>query len=122
MRGVLGADRKVGAIAVGDEISTGSTVQFQVRDAASANEDLSELLEGVSARGALMFTCDGRGSNLFGTAGHDAEMVSDVTGAALAGMFCAGEFGPVGGTNFVHGFTASIALFETTTAADRLTD
>ena len=115
VRGVLGADRKVGAIAVGDEISTGSTVQFQVRDAASANEDLSELLGGVSARGALMFTCDGRGSNLFGTAGHDAEMVSDHTGAALAGMFCAGEFGPVGGINFVHGFTASIALFATTT-------
>lgn len=111
IRGVLGADRKVGALAIGDEIPVGATVQFQVRDALSADEDLRELIDGRRAGGALVFTCNGRGSNLFGEPGHDAEVVTEVTGAAVAGMFCAGELGPVATTNFVHGFTASIALF-----------
>jgi len=31
-------------------------------------------------------------------------------GLPLAGFNCTGEIGPVGGKNFLHGFTASIAL------------
>lgn len=111
VRGVMGADRKVGALAIGDEIEVGATVQFQVRDASSADEDLRELIKGRRAGGALVFTCNGRGVQLFGDPSHDADVVSEATGAAVAGMFCAGEFGPVGGQTFVHGFTASMALF-----------
>ena len=111
IRGVIGADRAIGAIAVGDQMEVGATVQFQVRDAVSADEDLRAMLDGRSADGALVFTCNGRGSHLFGVAGHDAEVVSELTGAPVGGMFCAGEVGPVGGRNFVHGFTASVALF-----------
>ena len=112
IRGVLGVDRATGAVAVGDTIAVGSTVQFQVRDAASADEDLHALLSGRAARGALVFTCNGRGRRLFGTPDHDATVVGDLLGtSALAGMFCAGELGPVGGRNAVHGFTASIAIF-----------
>src|SRR5690242_20443458 len=65
VRNVLGADRDLGAIAVGDAVDVGSTVQFQVRDAASADEDLRSLLSGHHATGALVFTCNGRGSHLF---------------------------------------------------------
>jgi small ligand-binding sensory domain FIST len=87
-------------------------VQFQVRDATSADDDLHAALSGRTARGALVFTCNGRGHRLFGTPDHDATVVADVLGTtALAGMFCAGELGPVGGRNAVHGFTASIAIF-----------
>lgn len=112
IRGVIGADRNTGAVAVGDVVSVGSTVQFQVRDASSADEDLHELLAGRDASGALLFTCNGRGQHLFGVADHDASVVSDVLGSpALAGMFCAGEIGPVGSRNALHGFTASLALF-----------
>jgi small ligand-binding sensory domain FIST len=112
IRGVLGGDREAGAVAVGDEVEVGATVQFQVRDAASADEDLRELMAGRAAAGALVFTCNGRGSALFGVPDHDAEVVSEsLAPAPVAGMFCAGELGPVGGRNFVHGFTASIALF-----------
>ena len=112
IRGVLGVDRATGAVAVGDTIAVGSTVQFQVRDATSADEDLHALLTGRAARGALVFTCNGRGRRLFGTPDHDATVVGDLLGtSALAGMFCAGELGPVGGRNAVHGFTASIAIF-----------
>jgi small ligand-binding sensory domain FIST len=90
----------------------GSTVQFQVRDAASADQDLHALLSGRAARGALVFTCNGRGRRLFGTPDHDAIVVGDLLGtSAVAGMFCAGELGPVGGRNAAHGFTASIAIF-----------
>ena len=112
IRGVLGVDQGTGAVAVGDVVPVGSTVQFQVRDATSADDDLHAVLTGRSAAGALVFTCNGRGRRMFGTPDHDATVVGDLLGtAAIAGMFCAGEFGPVGGRNAVHGFTASIAIF-----------
>jgi small ligand-binding sensory domain FIST len=113
IRNVLGGDREAGAIAVGDDVELGATVQFQVRDAASADEDLRELLAGEHASGALVFTCNGRGIRLFGEPDHDAEVIdAHVEGGATAGMFCAGEVGPVGGRSFLHGFTASVLLFE----------
>ena len=112
IRGVLGVDQRTGAVAVGDHIEIGSTVQFQVRDAATADEDLQHLLAGQRADGALLFTCNGRGTNLFPEPHHDARLVSELLGGApVGGMFCAGEVGPVGGRSFVHGFTASLALF-----------
>jgi small ligand-binding sensory domain FIST len=116
VRTVLGGDRDHGAIAVNDVLDVGVTVQFHVRDADSADEDLRQLL-GERAQspvpdGALLFTCNGRGRHLFGLPDHDAGLLADVLGPVpTAGMFSAGELGPVGGRNFVHGFTASIALF-----------
>jgi len=113
IRTVMGGDRDVGAIAVGDNVDIGATVQFQVRDATSADQDLRELLSGKRAQSALVFTCNGRGTHLFGTPDHDALVVNaHVDGGATAGMFCAGEVGPIGTRSFLHGFTASILLFE----------
>jgi small ligand-binding sensory domain FIST len=112
IRNVIGGDRNLGAVAVGDVVEVGSTVQFQVRDAASADEDLHTLLAGRRAQGALVFTCNGRGTHLFGRPDHDAAAVDAVVeGGATAGMFCAGELGPIGGRSFLHGFTASVLLF-----------
>ncbi|MEX1007531.1 MAG: FIST N-terminal domain-containing protein [Acidimicrobiia bacterium] len=117
VRNVVGADPESGALAVGDEVSVGQTVQFHVRDAAAAHEDLHALLAGHDAaehdaKGALLFTCNGRGRSFFGAPDHDAGMVDALLGPLpLAGALCAGEIGPVGGRNFVHGFTASLALF-----------
>jgi small ligand-binding sensory domain FIST len=114
IRGVLGVNRDTDALAVGDRIPVGSTVQFQVRDASSADTDLHQLLADRGSRGdaALLFTCNGRGSHLFQTPDHDAGAVAEhLDGAPLAGMFCAGEIGPIGGRSFLHGFTASIAIF-----------
>jgi len=112
IRAVVGVDRDTGAVAVGDHVQLGQTVQFQIRDAASADEDLSKLLEGKSAAGALLFTCNGRGTNMFAEADHDAALIHEALHAPLAGMFCAGEIGPVGSRNYLHGFTASIVLFD----------
>jgi small ligand-binding sensory domain FIST len=112
IRNVIGADRSTGAMAVGDEVAVGTTVQFHLRDAISAHEDLCRLMSGRRAEAALMFTCNGRGTRMFGRPDHDASVVSQALGSVpAAGMFAAGEFGPVGGANFVHGFTTSLALF-----------
>jgi small ligand-binding sensory domain FIST len=119
IRAVLQADPETGAISVGDVLTVGQTVQFQVRDAATADADLKGLLAerlgqtgGRDPVGALLFTCNGRGANLFGTPDHDVTALRDsVPGLPVAGMFCGGEIGPIGGKNFLHGFTASVALF-----------
>jgi small ligand-binding sensory domain FIST len=112
VRNLLGVDQDSGAIAVGDRLQIGQTVQFQVRDADAADEDLRVLLEPVSGEAALLFTCNGRGIRFFGSADHDASVVEEQLGRVpLAGAFCAGEIGPIGGRNFLHGFTASVAVF-----------
>jgi small ligand-binding sensory domain FIST len=112
VRSVVGADRRQRALAVGDRVEVGTTVQFQVRDAVAADEDLRAMLADATGDAALVFTCNGRGRRLFGESDHDARVVHDTLGApALAGMFCAGEFGPIGGRSFVHGFTASVLVF-----------
>lgn len=111
VRTVVGADPNSGALRVADVVEVGSTAQFQVRDAVSADDDLRRMVGGRSADAALVFTCNGRGTNLFPEPHHDASAVSDaLDGAPVAGMFCAGELGPIGGHNFMHGFTASIVL------------
>ena len=119
IRGVVGADPESGAMALGDEIEVGQTVQFHVRDADSADQDLRRALDRESAAlggrrpaGALLFTCNGRGSRLFSEPDHDAGLIAKMLGEIpVAGFFCAGELGPVGRRNFLHTFTASIALF-----------
>ena len=112
VRNVLGGDQATGSVVVGGDIMVGQTVQFHVRDAAAADEDLREMLSGEEAAAALLFTCNGRGRQLFGVADHDAGLLDQLLGPLpVAGAFCAGEVGPVGGRNFLHGFTASIALF-----------
>jgi small ligand-binding sensory domain FIST len=119
VRGVAGADPESGAIAVAGEVEVGQTVQFHIRDAESADEDLRRTLERAAtalgdrrAAGALLFTCTGRGSRMFGAPDHDAGLLAQTLGQIpVAGFFCDGELGPVGGRNFLHTFTASIALF-----------
>lgn len=112
IRSVMGADAGTGAIAIGATVDVGSTLQFQVRDATTATDDLVAMLSGESATAALTFTCNGRGEHLFGRPGHDAELIHELTGSrATSGMFCAGEFGPIRTENHLHGFTASTLLF-----------
>src|SRR5215203_2358754 len=115
VRGLLGADPETGSIAVADSVEIGQTLQFHVRDAASADEDLELLLVPVSRwrpRGVLLFSCNGRGRGFFGEPDHDAARVAAATAEApMAGFFAQGELGPIGGRNFLHTFTASMAVF-----------
>jgi small ligand-binding sensory domain FIST len=113
VRNVMGADAEGGDIAIGGVAEVGSTIQFHVRDADSADEDLRRLLSDQHGTAALVFTCNGRGSHMFGEPDHDARLVHDqVSRGAVAGMSCAGELGPIGRRNFVHTFTASVVLFD----------
>ncbi|MDX6600025.1 MAG: hypothetical protein QOE87_3912 [Gaiellales bacterium] len=116
VRGVLGADSTSGALAIGDLPRVGQTVRLHVRDAESASRELDQMLarqhSEEPASAALLFACNGRGRNLFAQADHDAAAVARLLGSdAVAGCFCQGELGPVGGRTFVHGYTASVALW-----------
>jgi small ligand-binding sensory domain FIST len=119
IRNLIGADPNSGVVAVGAFPRTGQTMQFQRRDAAAANEDMLAMLnhahEHLKERqifGGCLCSCNGRGSQLFGYPNHDAGMIQRRLGPLpLAGFFCNGEIGPVGDKNFLHGYTASLALF-----------
>jgi small ligand-binding sensory domain FIST len=118
VRNVVGVDRDSGAIAVGDLVRVGITVQFHVRDADTAHEDLDTMLRAMVRKhgtGALLFTCNGRGTRMWPEPNHDVRTIQSILGPMpLAGMFCAGECGPIGGRNFIHGHTASLAVFRPT--------
>jgi small ligand-binding sensory domain FIST len=112
LRNVVGADRSTGALAVDDRVPLGSTVRFHRRDSVTAHDELDLLLHDRRAEAALLFTCNGRGTRLFDAADHDAALLKGAFGPIPVGGFsAAGETGPIGGRNFVHGFTASMALF-----------
>ncbi|MEA2289660.1 MAG: hypothetical protein QOD55_1657 [Solirubrobacteraceae bacterium] len=119
VRGLLGADPEHGTVAVGAPVAPGTVVRMHARDALSADRDLRdalglrlEALGGTAPAGALLFTCNGRGRSLFGIPDHDAAaLAEELGGAPAAGFFAAGEIGPVGGDPFLHGFTATVAVF-----------
>lgn len=114
IRNVLGFNQSNGAMVINDLVRVGQTVQIHVHDAAAARHDLKQRLDTArtaDASGALVFSCNGRGTRLFDSRSEDARAVSaHVPPECVAGMSCAGELGPVGGRNFVHGYTASVGL------------
>ena len=119
VRGVLGADPDSGSLAVAASVRPGQVLRLHARDAQSADEDFRRALrlhvEALGDRppaGAIVFSCNGRGSSMFGVPDHDAAAVHhELRGAPAAGFFAAGEIGPVGGRSFLHGFTATVAVF-----------
>jgi small ligand-binding sensory domain FIST len=119
IRNLIGGDPNSGVLAIAALPRAGQMMQFQRRDAAAATEDMNELLERTKKQlgettiyGGCLCCCNGRGKGLFGAPNHDAELVQKQLGAVgIAGFFCNGEIGPVGGKNYLHGFTASLALF-----------
>jgi small ligand-binding sensory domain FIST len=127
IRGIAGIDQRRGGIVVGDLVDVGRTVRFQLRDANTADSDLRDTLKHFRDRSridnvesVLLFSCNGRGRSMFATADHDPVVVRDVLGTEqVAGFFAAGEIGPVGGHNHVHGLTASMLVFGSGAAADR---
>jgi len=116
IRGLMGIDQENGAIAIGDSVMEGETIQFHLRDVITAQEDLEMLLIPQMFRqppsGGLLFTCNGRGTRLYDHPNGDISIIQNsIQNVRLAGFFCAGEIGPVGNQNFVHGQTVSLALF-----------
>lgn len=125
VRNLLGADQGTGALAVGADLRPMQAVQFVLRDARTAEEDLERQLDrrrraGGAARpaGALLFSCVGRGAGLFGRPDHDTALFEEKLGPVpLGGFFCNGEIGPVGGSTYLHGYTSAFAIFRESGAA-----
>jgi small ligand-binding sensory domain FIST len=119
VRNLIGIDEETGSLAIGDLVDEGQTVQFHIRDAESAKEDLRLLLESRKREmgehhpeAALLFSCNGRGRRFFGAPHADVGAIRERLGnIPVAGFFAQGEIGPIGRKNFLHGFTASVALF-----------
>jgi len=126
IRVILGVDPRVGAIAIGDRVRSGQTVQFHLRDAQTSAEDLRSALRRYCLErnlgqdpalspqpcGALMFACLGRGKGLYGVPNFDSQQFREILGEVpLGGFFCNGEIGPVGGSTFLHGYTSCFGIF-----------
>jgi small ligand-binding sensory domain FIST len=137
VRDLMGVSKDSGEIAIREHVRVGQTVQFHLRDARSADEDLAMLLDAQRLYspplGALLVTCNGRGRRMFAHPNHDAAAFArlftpddpgeklarggnplsadGISAAPLAGMFATGEIGPVGDEVHTHGFTACAAVF-----------
>ncbi|GLV57900.1 hypothetical protein KDH_47350 [Dictyobacter sp. S3.2.2.5] len=118
VRQLFGVDRSTGALAIGTQSRVGQTIQFQLRDATSADLDLHELLAQARIKlgdnqpiAGILCTCNGRGVGMFGVPDHDASVIAREFGQMpLSGLFCNGEIGPIGKRTFLHGLTASLGL------------
>ena len=113
----MGFDPDSGSLMVGASLRVGHTMQFQLRDAETSEEDLKSLLErsersqGGPAEGAILVSCCGRGKNLYGKPDHDVRMIQYARGPLpLAGFFANGEIGPIGAKNYIHGYTSSLVI------------
>ncbi len=119
VRNLVGADQSSGALAVGDRVRVGQTVQFQIRDAQASRDDLRAMLDEVAERlngrrpaFGCYFDCAGRGRGLFGVPDHDVTLIRERLGEfPLAGFFGNGEFAPIGRRNFFHNYTGALVIF-----------
>jgi small ligand-binding sensory domain FIST len=131
IRNILGVSPDNGALAVGELPRVGQSVRFHLRDALSSAEDLDTRMGEYRGRleatpgsarpaGALLFSCLGRGQNLYGRPDHDTDAFRECLGdVPLGGFFAQGEIGRVHGTTHLHGFTSSFAVFRAPAAATR---
>ena len=119
VRNLIGVDRVASVLGIGALVEVGTALQFHLRDARAAADDLHVMLDrcqtllgDTGAAGALMFSCVGRGAWLFGQPDHDSTSFQGVVGPApLGGFFCNGEIGPVRGSSHMHGYTSSFGVF-----------
>lgn len=119
IRNIIGLDSRGEALAVGEILKEGQTVQFHLRDSQTSSQDLSDMLDqyvggeiGTASAGALLFQCLGRGEYLYGRPDHDTDMFRQKVGdVPLSGFFCNGEIGQVGGSTYLHGYTSSFGVF-----------
>lgn len=118
IRNIVGIDPELGALAIAEGVEVGQTIQFQLRDPGTSRQELRRLLQQrltshpLPPAGGLLFNCTGRGKALYGAAHQDVKLIQTIGGKLpIGGFFCNGEIGPVNGTNLLHSYTASLALF-----------
>lgn len=114
IRDLAGMDPNGGAMALQGRCRNYQVVQFHLRDARTSAQDLDRRLRALResasadrARGALLFSCLGRGRSLYGSANHDTDAFAAAMGSVpVGGFFAGGEIGPVSGRTFLHGYTS----------------
>jgi small ligand-binding sensory domain FIST len=129
IRNVLGADQEKGIISIGEMLQEGQTVQFHLRDSQTSSENLTKMLQSYDnnltneeGAGALLFSCLGRGSYLYGKPDHDTNLFVERLGdLPLTGFFCNGEIGPVGESTYIHGYTSAFGIVRPMDTVDAMT-
>ncbi len=114
IRNLVGVDPENRLLAIGDYAEPGTMLQFARRDGQSAREDLLRMARdtreraGGTIRGALYFSCLGRGRNLFGEESAELKLIGEVLGETpLAGFYANGEISH----NRLYGYTGVLTLF-----------
>ncbi|MBI3548663.1 MAG: FIST C-terminal domain-containing protein [Elusimicrobia bacterium] len=124
IRNIIGLDPHRGTLSIGAMLRLGQFVQFHLRDKRTSAEDLRQRLEQYAGskpltqpRGALLFSCLGRGEHLYGVANHDTDaFLKSVGQLPISGFFSNGEIGPVGGATYLHGYTSCFGILRPVTA------
>ena len=114
VRNLVGIDPTNKLVAIGDTAREGSRIMFCRRDDLSAAEDMKRMLESIKSglfrkpRGAVYYSCIGRGANLFGQSSEELSMIQDSLGdIPLVGFFGNGEISH----NRVYAYTGVLTLF-----------
>jgi len=118
IRNIVGVNDEERGIQVAAHLQDYQVARFFVRDAVTSAEDLRKRLEALAtqvdlnqASALLLFTCVGRGVALYGREGHDSDMLREKLGDfPVAGLFCNGEFGDLGGRTYLHGYTSVVVV------------
>ena len=114
VRNLVGVDPESKLVAIAESLREGMPMMFCRRDAASAVEDMVRMLESMKEglftrpRGAVYYSCLGRGRNLFGPNSEELTLVRESLGdVPLVGFFCNGEISH----NRLYGYTGVLTLF-----------
>jgi small ligand-binding sensory domain FIST len=114
VRNLVGVDIDRKLLGIGDLVVPGQAIMFCRRDGDSALEDLHRMLADVQqrsgrpARGAVYYSCLGRGRDLFGQHSEELQTIRAVLGdIPLVGFYANGEICH----NRLYGFTGVLSLF-----------
>lgn len=114
VRNLIGADTNERLVAISEVVPAQGDVVFCRRDAGAAREDmlrmLGEIKLALSAppRGAVYYSCLGRGEGLFGADSVELKLISEVLGEfPLVGFFANGEISH----DRLYGYTGVLTLF-----------
>jgi len=122
IRNVLGLREEGGGLYIGESLRLWQVVRFHVRDSRTSHDDVHATLSRYADEAgdhrpdaALLFSCLGRGRDLYGTPNHDSDALREHLGdIPVGGFFCNGEIGPVQGSTYLHGYTSAFGLFRST--------
>ena len=114
VRNLVGIDEGNRLIAVGQLVAEGSEIMFCRRDGNTARQDMQRMLTDIKGRlnstprGAVYYSCTGRGRYQFGTDSEELKLIRTELGdLPLVGFFANGEIFH----NRLYGYTGVLTVF-----------